>query len=673
MQSVKTEKKRPKWLIPLCAVGGVLLFLIILLIIAGLRKPKSNFYDTLDTFVAQEKCNFRYVIDVRTAEHGTSSGVDLEKYMDDSVGETPQEATKSNGLKQDELAGLDNDIASDTTKPVDSHRTNTGNLYSDRINIDWTTADGAVDVNWNYPNFELIITGRVESTDPLEGAVSLQMATPYTSEEFCNLIFTDNKCYVDVRTLRTWLLNSHDANLVQLASQVPDSMSYIEIADEELNFVTPYAEIGEEEYSGAVNAVEQYRRFMIIEKILSKALSTSLGARGITSDGNKCNLSLSGEDALQLITAIKSIISRAPAEYDTYVQTLSKNNLITDNQKMQLDNEKNNFLEAVSNKWVDINSMSDSQFAAMELNVLGKTNKYNASTGGAVIEVNLGTSFTLDNIDYVITVYGCKQDLSVASSVKLGKPSETVVKLSEVNSEYNLHAVREYLKYYFKLTPDVNKYQRNPSFENIETKLLENFISLVNEENSKLNGGLGTIDIYSINSYIARFSEMTASEAEVNAVMKMNYDLVKKFKSLISAIGNIEDSEVINETASTVEETPEHMGIDYKSDIYDITGELSEEDSTSQLQVIVLDVKNNTDSDLTLPLSKWYVIDKSGNKYPCNYRVAIKGMDFNYDTSDVLESLEIKATETESVKLYIVMPPSQATLYSDTVEIGMFK
>ena len=673
MQSVKTEKKRPKWVLPVAVVGGVLLFLIILLIIAGLRKPKSNFYDTLDTFVSQEKCNFRYVIDVRAAEHGTGGDTDLEKYMEDSVGDSPQEATKANELKHDDIADLGNDTPVETTKSSDAQRSNTGNLYSDRININWTTADGAVDVNWDYPNFEVVISGRVESTDPLSGVINLQVATQYINADFCNLVFDDGKCYIDVRTLRAWLTDSHDANLVQLAEQLPDSMSYIELSDDELDFITPFAEMGEEEYSGAANAVEQYRRFMIIEKIISKAVSSGMISKGITSDGNKCNLSLSGEDAKALITVIKGIITRAPEEYDTYVQTLVKNSLISDNQRTQLVNEKDNFLEAVSNKWVAFNTLTDTQIADLELNVLGKTNKYTASTGGAVIEVNLGTSFTLDSKDYIITVYGCKQDLSVSSSLKLGRPSETIVKLSEVDSKYNLQFVREYLKYYFKLTPDINNYQRVPSFENVETDLLSSFIDLVNIENSKINGGLGTIDIYNINSYIERFSEMTASEAESNAVMKANYDLVKEFKSLLTSVGNFKDFDNIKEVASIEEKNKTKQGIDYKSDIYNVKGGLLSAESSSQLQVLSVDITNNTDTTLTIPLSKWYVLDKSGNKYPCNYKVAIKGMDFNYDTSDILESIEIEASETESVKLYIVMPPSQATtLYSDTSELGIF-
>lgn len=696
---VSTEKKKlPKWVKYAIIAGVAIVVIVVSLVIKGMIKPKGSIYDDIDTFMAQETCNFRYILNVRSEEHNEESkNKELEDYMNEvSNSEEGVSGTSENKLDEYESGKTEDD----------PNRSQTGNLYGDRINAEWSTADGSKVVNWDYPNYELVITGRTESVEPLKCSFKMQLSTDYASNEFCNIVFDDDKCYVDIKTLRNWLVNSGDSNLVQLADKIPDNAVYVEISGDDLRFVTPYAELGEEEFSGALGIRNLYQRCIVIEKILTQGMRDGLGNTGLSAEKSKCRISLSEESATKLLSTIKGMFTGASGVYDTYVNSLKKSNLVTEDEVTQLGNERDNFITAMSNNWAKLGTLTPEAIKAIDLNLIGKSSRYTASTGGGVLELNLGTSFTLNNTDYVITLYGCKQDLSIPASVSVDFETATSVPLSTISGDYDLGYVKDYLMYYFKLRAADNSKQLNVSFDSLQQGVLNDFIELVNQTNSKLGGGITKQNIFTIESYIAKYSSMTEEEAGANDVSKTNYSLVKNFIGVLQTIENIQKEEETTEV-----ESPTYKNIEKLAGNCLISGRIDEGESNSSVLKIELKAQNLSDKTINYDLTKWYVLDSFGNKYPCNYapqldevgsvkapystKVEIAGVSRDEilgalanDKADKLSGLEgdkftaelkklnisdlLKVPST-GITLYVVISDIKAplTLYTDSEELGI--
>lgn len=648
---VETEKKqKPKWLKFAVIGGGVLAVILIIAIVVVCLKPKANIYENLDTFMAQETGNFRYIINVRSEEHSDSNkSSNLEDYMN-NVNTSDEDNEDSDGNLQDITSSDEDYVGEDSEESSqDDNRSQTGKLYGDRINSEWGTADGSKVIDWDYPNFEIVINGRTESVEPLKSAVNIRISTEYTSADFCNMVFMDDKCYIDIKTLRDWLLGAEDVNLVNLANSIPDNTVYVELGEDELRFPTPYAELGEELNSGASGIRNYYKRLQVIEKIISSALNASMGDTGITNEDTKCRLSLSGDSAKQLVSAIGGIISDASNEYELYKITLKDNDMITDAEEEQINNEKDNFLSAISNKWAKYNELSYDDIEAMDINVIGKTNSYTSSTGDSVMEVNLGASYTADNIDYIITAYGCKQDLGVSSDIKVEVPKETSVQLSSIGDDYDLEFVKNYLLYYFKIREADNSEQLDVSLDSITNNVLNSFVDLVNKTNADLGGGITKQNIFTIKSYIAKYVNMSEEEASANEVSKANYNLVQSFVGALDAIENIKQADVSSDSSSDGASNVDFKAMCGNTYVY---GGISDSETNANMLVLNLKAANLSSAVEELKLSKWYVVDSKGNRYPCNYEVQLKDMDSNFDVSKAHATETLPALDKSTVATY---------------------
>lgn len=657
---IATEKKQlPKWTKYAVIAGILVVVIVVMVVVKSLIKPKNSIYDTIDTFMAQETCNFRYILNVRSEEHKEDSQtVSLEDYMN----EVSFDESEDNG----ETTGTLNSYESEEDN-ANEDRSQTGSLYGDRINAEWGTADGSKTINWDYPNYEIVITGRTESVEPLKCALKMQISTEYTSASFCNMAFIDNKCYIDIKTLRDWLLSAEDANLVALAEKIPDNTVYVEVSEDNLRFVTPYAELGEEEFSGALGITDYYRRCMIIEKIITQGLKNGLGDTGMTSEEGKCRLSISGDSAVKLVNTVGGMLTNASGAYSTYTKSLVNNDMVSEDEVAQLANEKDNFLSDMSSLWAKFNMLTTDDIKNMDLNVLGKSNKYTASTGGGVLELNLGMSFTFDNTDYILTLYGCKQDLSVASPITVEVPKETSIPVENISKEYDLGYVKNYLLYYFKFREADNSERLEVSLESLQQGVLNDFIELVNQTNSQLGGGITKQNVFTIESYIARYANMDEENAMVNEVTKANYNLVKNFLGVLQTIENIQNVEDTTDTAA-----PAYLNVKKTVGKCEISANVDINNTNSKLLVINLSLNNLSEQSQKLELSKWYVIDSAGNKYPCNYSIQLKDMDSNFDTSKVQETVELKESEKKNAVLYVVISNvnSSLVLYTESEELG---
>lgn len=626
---VQTEKKQlPKWVKP-AGIGAIALVIVIVIaVVVSSSKPKTDFYNVVDNFISQEECNFRYILNVRSEDHKEGVSADLENYMNDA------------SFSEEGSAPV-NEYEPEEEATTEGGRTQTGNLYGEYINQEWGTATGKEVVDWSYPNYEISITGRCESVDPLQCAIKIGVSTEFIDADFCSIVFIDGKTYIDIQTLRNWLIKAGDGNLVALADQIPDNTVYIEMEDNSYRFINSYGEASEE-FSGAQGFTDFYRRFIVMEKIISSGLKNGMGEAGLTSEEGKCRISLADDSAYKLMQVVGSMLNTSGNGYDNYVSSLEKNEIADENEVKQLKAEKDNFLSDMSDLWADFNNLSEEEIRAMDLNVIGKTHTYNASTGGAVIELNLGASYIMDNKDYVITLYGCKQELSIQSPIEVKVPEETVVPYATLKNEYPLEGVLDYLLYYFHYNTDINGDRLNINLEQIESNLLEDFVVLVNETNSGINGGIIRQDLFSIKDYITRYASLSETDRETNEVTKVNYELVRTFLDNLNALGTVE--EIVVE-GSKYEPKTVLTTVDGVS----ITGEVSEMDSNSQLYVLDMTFSNTTNKEKSVDFSKWYVLDENGNKYPVNNETQLKSMNANFDLSAVSKGVKLGGFSDEKL------------------------
>lgn len=626
------------------AAGSAVVVGITALIVVGKLKDNDNFYTKFNEFASVETCNFRYVIDVRSAEaKGTSmTAEELESALNDTAFENAEDADKNKGYEYEETTE-GNYVAPEGDQ--------TGQLYESHIQTDWISQDGSTAVDWNYPNYELIVEGRVESVEPLKASVQMRMITDYTDAPFLNATFLDGKCYFDVFTLKDWLLSAGDSSLVQLGKSIPDGVVYIVVDEKsEMSFATGFAEEDELEYSGATDVYNFYKRFVQAEKLCLGAIQKGLGDEGLSKDDTKYRLSLAGDSSVKLVQNLRGMLNNSGLYYDNYVSNISKAGLADEKQVAQLVNEKDNFLYAIQPLWSAFNTLDSEDMKNLNLTVVGKARDY-TSSGTPYKEVTLGASYNWEGTEYIISVYGCKSGLGSDNGIKVDIPKETVTEISRVPVDFG--AMSEYLFAYFKVTPEYPVYQLNPTWETFEDNRLRDFVAIVNAENAREETGLAEVNMYNIKSYISNYAGMTEVEYNANPATKFNYELVQKYMG--SAVENAEPDTNSDSNSTKV------VGKNIKMTVEGVDIKLSGAKMTApNVLSVTLSAKLNSDSissnsgvSKSLDLTQFYVLDKDKNKYPCNHKDFIREANIGVPASDVATELSV-TSELQSVTLYFI-------------------
>lgn len=636
------------------AVGSAVVVGVTALIVVNKVRDKNTFYSKFNDFASVETCNFRYVIDVRSSEakdKGSMTAEELENALNDTAFENEDGSATNKGYDyEDTTEG--NYVAPDGDQ--------TGNLYQEHIQTDWTTQDGSVAVNWEYPNYELIIEGRVESVEPLQATVQMKMATDYTNAPFLNATFIDNKCYFDVFTLKNWLLSAGDSSLVQLGKSIPDGVVYVVVEDGKINFATGLAEEGETEFSGATDVYNLYQRFVAAEKACMTILQKGMSDTGLSKDDTRYRLSISNDDSIKLVDTIRSAVNNSGSYYQSYVKMLTDNGIADEAHTTQLLNEKDNFISAIQPLWAALNGLSSEDKSALNLTVVGKARDY-SSSNVPYKEITLGTSFVWEGTEYIISVYGCKSGLAGDNGIKVEVPKETCTDISAVDVDFS--SISEYLLAYFKFTPEYPVYRLDSTWDTFEDVKLRAFADLVNAENERENTGIAKVNMYNIQSYISNYAEMTETEYNVNPATKFNYDLVKKYLN----------SDEVEEQGSDEDLQPKVASKEVEATIEGISLKFSNAKMTiPNLISVSLSAVIDTEDDIekSFDLTQLYVLDSNGNKYPCNHKDFIRDANVGVSTSNVITELSV-SSDTKYATLYFITDGFDTyTLYYNNTELG---
>lgn len=629
-EDIKKEKRKIKINLTKKAKIGIGVVTGLLAVVTGVglmaNKNSGNFYSQVDEFIVTNPCEFRYVFSMRSTDFkGATQSEDLEKLIDEGIGilETEGEEVRE-GADQTEK------------------------LYKDHLQTEWSTTDGALLIDFTKPNYELVVEGVTVSTDPVKMKANLKMTTNYTSLDFTDFVIEDGVIYYNLGKLRTWLLSSKDSTLIAYGKSIADGITYVSIPESEIKFGEQYADSEEEIIQGTLTAL--FKK----ERLLSRYILTNLkGTEGLTKDDDRYKLNLTGQDGVTAFNRVVKTVNSANTIYDNYINKLKSGNIITEEDYKAMQLKKDNYLYAIEDIRGSLSRLSKDDITKANPVIIGKARKYGEET--KYREVNIAGSIHFDDTEYVLSFTGCKNTLTQTYEGSF-VPTESIITASKSN--INLTEMQRYLLYYFRLGSDMPSYSLNNNLETVHYRLLKDFCKVVNEENKENGYNLAEVNMFNIQKYIDTYINMTKEEQELSPANRFNSQLVEDYRMLTG-----------NDRQEVEQAKEDYTANTFVSNINGVQCKF-EVNSDTTMKLLHIDVTANSDTPVTLELSKMYILDSKNNKYPANYSSMLHEIDSAFDLTKAPESIEVNGT-VDTGLYFVIQDYDTYTLYYDKTNLGV--
>lgn len=626
----KVKKPIPKWLIGV-GIGVVAVVVIFGIKIATGGSEGVDYYNTLSGIFSNELGTFKYVFDVRTGEAGT-----IIKEVSGS----------SDATDLQNLENADESAVSEETSDTD------GNKFEFS---DWNEFDEVQTTDWEYPNYQVTIEGCTTSLDPLTTTFTISLATKHYNDVFTDVTCIKGNYYINIESMREWLINSKDTYLVSLGNELPQGSKYLVVPEEEFKYNSRYAESGEVDLSTATGLKTLYQRFLVVLVSAKDSIKGSMGDTGINTTDNLATLNLSGSDAVQAVKAFRGIVNKTASFHTSYLATAQGKGLYTDEQLTQASRETDNIVDAFYDMYLYLNT---ADLNAMNTQISGTARQFQNGKGNTQLEGNMVVSFCANNTDYMIQFTGTR--IGNAEDVLLPQGSQLTVNDLAYPTQIG-DISREVIDYFnvssVKLS---NQLELNPT--NMAQNLEDDFIKMVNE--------IGCADKYltrnNIEEYIETYATMEET-SETTAEDKANMKLVMDYLSIINDLtgGVVVEKEVVIE-----EEVEMYPEVTFEVDGATIIAKYNEELSDSQLMILDLTVVNKSlEENCIFDVTKLQVKDLLGSVLPANNEVLLKNYDNEFDVESLVTSVELLPSSFSQLKVYIVLGDSDGHMdifYEDT-------
>ncbi len=629
-EDVKKEKKKIKINLSKKAkiglgIGGGLLALIIGIGIAS-KNSTDNYYEMMDKFISNSTNEFRYVLSMRSTEFkGSVQTNELERILDEGIG---SELADGEEVKEG---------ASQTEK-----------LYKDHLQTEWSTTDGALNIDFTKPNYEMVVEGVTVSSNPLKMKANIKMTTNYTSSEFLDFVIEDGVIYYNVGKLRAWLLASKDSTLIAYGKEIPDGLTYVSVPESEIRFGERYADSEEEIVASTLTT------FFREERLLARyILSNVKGTEGLIKEDDKSKINLTGEDGRAFFKRIIKTTNSANTIYDSITSNLKSNEIITAEEYNSFLKKKDNYLYSLEDLRGKLSKLSNTDLEKVNPIVVGKAREYGEDT--KYIEVSFASSFQFNNTDYIISFNGCKNTLKSNYEGSF-VPTESIVSVGKSN--VNLVDMQRYLMYYFRLGTDMPTYSLNNNLETLQVRLLDKFCDVVNSENLAKEYNIAEVNMFNIQNYIETYSNMSKEELSSSPINQFNYNLISDYRLLTG-----------NEMKHEEEEKEDYVANTFVSNVNGVQCKF-EVNTDTTMKLLHINVTANSDKPVTLNLSKMYIFDSKNNKYPANYSSLLHEIDSAFDLTKAPESIEVSGT-VETNLYFVTSDFDTYTLYYDKTNLGV--
>ena len=441
--------------------------------------------------------------------------------------------------------------------------------------------------------------------------------------------------------MRYWLLNSKDSYLMEVGNKLPDGSKYLVLSEEEFAYYSRLAEASEKDSSKATGLTTLYRRFLVKEKIFMNAASKNLGKTGIKQDGDITSLDLSGENAVKVFGNIKNLVVNCGDAYTSYLN--SAKSLYSDSQLAQANNEKDNFIEAMSMLSRYLNTEDDGSVL-----VKGSIRKYKDAKQMNVSEATINTKTKINGVDYNINFI-----LSRSDAVKdITLPDGSQVTNDKLESPTLIEDVcYDIVDYFNPFDIDLDK-KLALSNDNLKEQILDSFINQINES--------GYADKYITRHNVQEFIDTYVAyegndENGINA-MKLVGDYMEMLNSIT---GGVVKTEVVQQE----EEVEQYPIIVSNVDGLQITASFDKNESSTKLYKVHVKFENYSVDKKEIDLTNFSLQTLQSSKYPSNNYTLLNDYDNSIEKDSIQESLELEANQfTETTLQFII---SDDTGYMD--------
>ena len=616
------KSKKRKYII----IAGVGILVVATGVMIAIPK-KENYFEITKDLLSEQTGNFRYVLDVRTSERGNRNNTLLEN---GNLGSNTSE-----------------NIVADVDKVLEEYQ-NSGKDFTG-----WTNKEGIEVVSWEYPNYKVVLSGSVESIDPLTMAMDISIATDYVSEKLTDIIVKDGVTYVNVAQLREWLLNSKDTTLVTLGRSITDNITYVEYDEKSpLELKSYFAEEDEVDSTRESDLVNVYNKFLVAYQVITSKLNINKSCMPVK-DGI-AGLQVSGDNAVALLKSIKNMVQGVGDLHKGIASNQYKNGLLTEEGYNQKKKETDNIITAFQELDKQINTVDLSE---CNLVVSGNARKYVSARQNNVMESNVAFQFDTEDKTYAVSLQMSKDD----GKTKVEVPNATSTEVAELqNKDTVIDTFMNIIEYLNITSIDMRK-QLETTPESIKDDLYKVFMEYINEEN-KGKEGYVPLTWGTVGDFIEKYRVFEETE-DSSTLDKENKKLVQE---LLGVVSNLEVENREDEIVTTKESIKD---VFVEEGTFTLYGKYDKGNSDSKLLKYNCYIMNTTDLPLTLDLVDFTVRTPDGNMYPANYEVTLKDYKSDFDMEQVVRNQIIYENRYEEVELYFAIPNGVETFdlyYKDT-------
>lgn len=575
---------------------------------------KMDYVSTLNSIFSNELGTFRYVVSVNTGEAGTviTSG--------DKV------------ASMEELNAMVGNIEDSNSSAASKYEFSDWNKYADVKSGDW-----------KHPVYQIVIEGCTTSVEPLATHFSVSIATPFTNAPFTDVTCFNNNYYVDVETMRTWLLNSSDSYLVELGETLPQGSKYLVIPEAEFKYASRYAEAGEKDLSTVTGMVTMYRRFLSALSSTSSTVSGVVDSKCFSSTKDTAKMVITGEDSVKVLNATKSLVNQVGDFHDSLITSGVSNSLYNEQQATQARREKDNIISAFEGLALALNT---ADFNAMNLQASGFCRSFVNGQNNKTIEGTLGVMFTNDGTDYSIELSAVRSgdktevtlpngsQLALADLQNMGSGDVVVTTLNSIGDYFNFTGIATEKQ--LEITPDA-----------ISKTAIADFIDLVN--------GAGTYDVWLTEHNFQDFVDKYMNYKEDNTSTQLDLANAKLMSDFVQSLNGVTGGLVVEKVVQAEEEIEQYPELTFSQQGIDFTFKYNAELSSPSLIVLDGEAINKGDSSFEVDLTNFSIQTLLGSIYPANNETLLLAHDNTFDMTVAPLTLQSMSKSWNDFKLYFVV------------------
>lgn len=614
------------------AIGLVVVIVLGSVVGVKLKSEKDSevtFYDSFYNLVGQNLGSFHYRLTVCTAPTGekqeevqveenevvpveaSAPTEEVASAEAPNTGETTSEETTEETPTEEPVIELPTEepVEQENIDNTEQNETTTGKQF-----VAWTDN---VAQYWQYPSYDIIIDGCTMSTDPLTSKFTVTIAIDGYSEKFTEVRVVDGTTYVDVASMKTWLENSKQQYLMDLAEEFTDVGKYIVIEPDDFKFASAYAEDGEYDLSATTTLSESYVRLHMFLTNIGQIVENTLGNSITTVGTGSSTINIEGDNGATVVRTVRKNVGDFRNYWLTLADLFSNKNVMSESQYKQTMREIDN-RDAALDTFREKLMMADPNDVNFTLN--GEVTQTTTANDNFALEGRFNSTFTLDSTDYdVQVVYNRTGD-----TMDIVAPTEgRMVDIKNVEPNYFTKKLSKLAQYFEALGIETTKSLENTP-ANINDSMLQGLCDLVNTTGCYES----YLTLYNVRDYIAAYYNY---EDHTNA----NYIIVNDY---LDALRNSLPSDVI----VAKEDLNNPTGV---LQFFDVEGQALGENvnisltyntiaSDSKLKVWNLTL-NSVDGNETFDLTKFNLRTVLSSKYPANSDVLLRS--YGMKELDMLE------------------------------------